>query len=142
MTLLHLQLFWGENYQAFLGLDGLPNLSSRQKNDLKDWCDGRRKILKYEVHSQPWIKTSSNGESSELTLKPNGTAYERSLFGAGDLEGHWTIDDGFLFIQVKNDRKLAEYRVIGNAHSNIHSTAEYLDGRPHGLAKLIQVKPN
>ncbi|MDG3086221.1 hypothetical protein P7F88_08930 [Vibrio hannami] len=141
MTLLHLQLFWGESQQTFLGLDSLPTLSPRQKSELKSWCDGRRKILKHEVHTQPWAKISSTGESTELMLKPNGKAYERDMFSSTRSEGKWHIDDGFLFILLKNDEQITEYRVIGNAISNIHSGSEYVNGRPHGLVKLMQVKP-
>lgn len=141
MTLLHLQLFWGESQQTFLGLDGLPELSQRQEKELQEWCKHRRKILKLEAHSQPWVKVSSDGESTEITLKPNGSAVEKSLFGSTTAEGSWNIQDGFLFILLKNDERMTEYRVIGNANSNVHSGSEYIDGKPHDLVKLIQVKP-
>ncbi|WED24130.1 hypothetical protein L3Q72_23150 [Vibrio sp. JC009] len=141
MTLLHLQLFWGESQQTFLGLDGLPDLYPRQQKEFKDWCKGRRKILKHEVHNQPWVKVSENGEPAEVTLKPNGTAVETNMFGSENATGKWNIQDGYLFILLENDEKMSEYRIIGSANSNIHSAAEYVNGRPHGLMKLIQVKP-
>ena len=141
MTLLHLQLFWGESQQTFLGLDGLPELSKRQEKELKEWCRNRRKILKLEAHSQPWVKVSEGGEPTEITLRPNGSAIEKSMFGSAKSEGSWDIQDGYLFVLLKNDEQITEYRVIGSADVNIHTGAEYIDGKPHGLVKLIQVRP-
>jgi len=141
MTLLHLQLFWGESQQVFLGLNRLPDLSTRQEKELKEWCSHRRKILKHEAHHQPWLKVSDLGEPTEITLRPNGSAIERDLFGTKNAEGRWNIHEGFLFILLENNEKLSEYRVIGNADNNIHSGSEYLDGKPYGLIKLVQVKP-
>lgn len=142
MTLLHLQLFWGESQNTFLGLNSLPTLSDRQESELKQWSRSRRKILRHEAHSQPWIKVGSNGESTQITLKPSGRATETNLFGSQASKGNWSIQDGFLFIVLENDEKITEYRVIGNADNNIHSGAEYVDGKPYSLVKLVQVKPH
>jgi hypothetical protein len=142
MTLLHLQLFWGESQQTFLGLDGLPDLSRRQQNELQQWCNKRRKILKFEAHSQPWVKINSKGESTELQLKANGAAFEKNLFGDTMAEGRWHIDEGVLFVLLMNDERTVEYRVIGSSDNNIHTGAEYVDGRPSNLIKLVQVKPH
>lgn len=141
MTLLHLQLFWGESQQTFLGLDELPQLSERQKSELQQWCNTRRKILKHEAHSQPWVKVADNGNSTEIILSPNGSATAQELFQSDAATGNWNIQDGVLFIQLRGEAHLYEYRVIGNARSNIHSAAEYIDGKPHSMVRLIQVKP-
>ncbi len=144
MTLLHLQLFWGESQQTFLGLDELPELaelSLRQKSDLHAWYSTRRKILKHEAHSQPWVKVTAASEAIEIALTPSGSATAQCLFGTGISAGSWNIQDGVLFIQLQDEQTLWEYRVVGNALSNIHSAAEYINGKPHGMVKLIQVKP-
>lgn len=141
MTLLHLQQFWGESQQVFLGLNGLPDLSIRQEKELHEWCKGRRKILKHEAHSQPWLKIGHVGEPTQITLKPNGSAIEESVFGTTKAKGNWNIQDGFLFILLENEDQITEYRVIGNASSNVHSGSEYINGKPNSLVKLAQIKP-
>lgn len=141
MTLLHLQLFWSERQQTFLGLDELPELSERQKAELQEWCNSRRKLLRHEAHSQPWVKVADDGNSTEIILSPNGSAKALGIFHSEAASGQWNIQDGVLFVQLQGKENLYEYRVIGNARSNIHSAAEYINGRPHSLVKLIQVKP-
>lgn len=140
MTLLHLQLFWVENQYKLLSLDNLPHLSERQKGELESWCKKRRKILNFEVHLQPWVKITGDGDSTEVTLRPNGNAFEQDLFGSLQRKGSWKIVEGFLFVVFQADNDFIEYRVIGNADSNIHSAAEYINGKPNTYMKFIQTK--
>ncbi|MFC1234008.1 hypothetical protein [Vibrio sp. F74] len=142
MTLLHIQLFWVENQYKLLSLDNLPHLSERQKEELESWCKKRRKILNFEVHLQPWVKITSDGESTEVILRPNGKAYEQDMFGSQQRKGSWKIVEGFLFVVFQDGADFIEYRVIGNADSNTHSAAEYVNGKPNAYMKFIQTKPH
>lgn len=142
MTLLHKQLFWVESQHVLLTLDSLPNFTHRQQNELATWCKNRRKILNYEVALQPWIKVNIDGESTEVTLLPNGKASEKNLFGNQTIDGAWKIVDGFLFIAFHLNNRTVEYRVIGHRENNVHSGAEYINGQPSSYIKMIQTKPS
>jgi len=141
MTLLHQQLFWVESQHTLLELDDLPELSPRQESDYSAWCKKRRKILNYEVSAQHWVRVNIEGEATELHLYPNGKAEEKNLFGTQYAEGAWKIVDGCLFIAFQIGERIVEYRIIGLKESNIHSGAEYVNGKPSSYIKIVQTKP-
>ncbi|WP_064609467.1 hypothetical protein [Photobacterium sp. J15] len=141
MKLLHLQLFWYEKHQTLLEMEDLPVLTSAQEQELKEWSKKRRKLLSYEVHQQPWVKVNSDGFSSTLLLKPNGTLTEKDLFSEKALNGLWKVIDGFLFIKVISGEFIVEYQIVGNTENNIHSGFEYINGKVSSYSKFMKLHP-
>ncbi|SHO59022.1 hypothetical protein [Vibrio quintilis] len=140
MKLLHLQLFWYEYHHTLLEMEDLPVLSPAQMKIFQEWMKTRRKILKYEVHQQAWVKTNIDGASSVLNFSPDGTLTEKDLFGAQILHGLWKVVDGFLFVKVVSGEFIVEYQIVGQTENNIHGGIEYINGQVTTYSKFIQTK--
>ncbi|CAM3545374.1 hypothetical protein VA7868_03048 [Vibrio aerogenes CECT 7868] len=140
MKLLHLQLFWYEYHHTLLEMEDLPVLTPAQMKIFQEWVKTRRKLLKYEVHQQVWVKTNVDGASSILTFSPDGTLTEQDLFGSRTLNGLWKVIDGFLFIKVISGEFIVEYQISGITEYNIHSGIEYINGQVTTYSKFIQTK--
>ncbi len=140
MKLLHLQLFWYEKHHTLLEMEALPTLTPTQEQALIEWVKCRRKILSFEAHQHTWVKVNVDGFSSALHLKPNGTLFERDLFGEKTLQGLWKIIDGFLFIKVISGEFIVEYQIVGHKEHSIHCGIEYINGRVSTYSKFIQTR--
>ncbi|MDX1303583.1 hypothetical protein [Photobacterium sp.] len=141
-TLQLLQLFFRETDRArLLETDALPDLDEdlHQKIDL--WLENKRNFTLVEIACQHWIKTCSAGYITELILHADGTLDEYSLFNRMKAQGHWSLVDGVIEIEINKGDNRYHCAVIANKTVNIHSAIEYKNGDLHSYLKLIQTRP-
>lgn len=141
MKAIHLQLFWFERHQTLLDFDELPELTPAQVDLLKAWAKNKRKILKFEVHQQPWIKIGYDGNATQIICKPTGEVFEENLFGQQVNQGAWKVENGLLIITIQDGEYRMDYRIVGSKDNSVHVGSEYLNNRPSGYVKFVQTKP-